>query len=67
MNQEELQALLEQIGPRNLLMIIQMLTQLSESQLQQLVQQLAQLVQQEDQGGALQEAPPDQAQSNMYG
>lgn len=71
MNTEQLQEILNQVGPRNLLLIIQMIVSMSRDELQQLMQQLAQLVQEEDQQtseeGQAQAAQQQQGQQNMYG
>ncbi len=62
----ELQDILQAIGPQRLMMLIQVLAQMSQEQVQQLIQQLAQMVEQEQNPQAA--APgPDQGQANMYG
>lgn len=65
MDEQQFMALIEQIGPEALLMLIDMLTQLSPEQIQALQEQLAAMVQQGGQGQ--QQAAPDQGTQNIYG
>jgi len=60
----ELQEILQAIGPKRLMMLIQVLAQMTREQVQQLLQQLAQMVEQEENP---QSAAPNQGQSNIYG
>lgn len=64
MNEQQLMALIEEIGPDRLLIIIQMIMQMSDQQIQALVNQLAQMAQ----GQQTQPAPEEsQGQNNLYG
>ena len=64
MDEQQLMALLQEIGPERLLMIIQIIEQLTPEELAQFKQALAQEIQ-----GGQQQAQPQapQGQNNLYG
>ena len=74
MNENEFNALIEEIGPERLLMLIKMISSMSQQDLSALVQALQQILQGQQQGQPAQPStatagpqPEQQRAANLYG
>lgn len=66
MDENQLMAMLEEIGPERLLMILQLFMSMSDQQIQALANQLSQMIQQQASAAPPQEQGPA-GRENLYG